>query len=71
MSRVVRNVLTALLTAAIVACMPAGAGADDGGAKPLTDAESYALTCGHLGVPCATPHKHRGRHARRARPRRD
>lgn len=63
------TVATALVTAAL-AVVPATAAAGDGGAKPMSSAEIYALTCGHLGVPCELPHaRHhaRSRHARGAR----
>jgi hypothetical protein len=34
--------------------------------RPMTADESYALTCGHLGVPCNPPHKRHGHRARHA-----
>jgi hypothetical protein len=48
-----RTALAALAVAAALATVPAGAGAD--ASAPMTDDQMYALTCGHLGVPCAAP----------------
>jgi hypothetical protein len=65
-----RHTIAAALAAAAFAIVPATAAAGDGDAKPMSSAESYALTCGHLGVPCSPPHaRHhaRSRHARGAR----
>jgi hypothetical protein len=66
-----RPTLAALGVAAIVFAAPGTAVAGDGGSKPMTAGESFALTCGHLGVPCnAAPHRrhtHRARHARHRR----
>jgi hypothetical protein len=65
-----RHTLAATLVAAAFAVVPATAAAGDGDAQPMSSAESYALTCGHLGVPCSPPHarhRARSRHARGAR----
>jgi hypothetical protein len=48
-----RTALAALAVAAALAAVPAGARAD--APTPMTDDQMYALTCGHLGVPCAAP----------------
>ena len=65
MTTAARPTLAALLaTVSVLASAPATA-VGDGGAKPMTADESYALTCGHLGVPCNPPHPKR--HAHRAR----
>jgi hypothetical protein len=61
MNAPVRPTLVALVaTASIFASAPAPA-AGDGGATPLSAEESYALTCGHLGVACDPPHKKKRR----------
>jgi len=65
-----RHTIAAALAAAAFAVVPATSAASDGGAKPMSSAETYALTCGHLGVPCDPPHaRHhaRSRHAHGAR----
>ena len=70
MNNSTRSTLTATVAALVVALVPAGAAAADGDAKPMSSAETYALTCGHLGVPCNPPrarHHARSRHARGAR----
>jgi hypothetical protein len=59
-----RTALAALAVAAALAAVPAGARAD--GPKPMTDDEMYALTCGHLGVPCAAPAPRHGHGRARA-----
>jgi hypothetical protein len=51
-----RTALAALAVAAALAAVPAGARAD--GPAPMTADQIYALTCGHLGVPCAAPATH-------------
>ena len=70
----IRPTIAAALTAVALAVVPATAMAGDGDAKPISSAEAYALTCGHLGVPCNPPHaRHRARarhHARGASHRR-
>jgi hypothetical protein len=62
-----RPTLTAALAALALAIVPATAVAGDGDAKPMSSAQAYALTCGHLGVPCDPPHRrhHRARAAHR------
>jgi hypothetical protein len=63
-----RTALAALAVAAALAAVPAGARAD--APAPMTDEQMYALTCGHLGVPCAAPaprHGHRSARAAGAR----
>jgi hypothetical protein len=63
-----RTAFAALAVAAALAAVPAGARAD--GAAPMTEDQMYALTCGHLGVPCAAPaprHGHRSARAAGAR----
>jgi hypothetical protein len=62
-----RPTLTAVLAALAIAVVPATAVAGDCDAKPMSSAEAYALTCGHLGVPCNPPHRrhHRARAAHR------
>jgi len=70
MKNTMRHTIVAALATAALAVVPATAAASDGGAKPMSGAEIYALTCGHLGVPCEQPHaRHhaRSRHARGAR----
>jgi hypothetical protein len=63
-----RRTVAALAAGACLA-LPGVAGAADGDARPMSDAESYQLTCGHLGVPCERPAKARrhGSKVRRAR----
>lgn len=66
----VRPIAVATFVAAALAAVPATAAAGDGDAKPMSAAQAYALTCGHLGVPCSPPHarhRARARHARGAR----
>ncbi|HEY3477717.1 MAG TPA: hypothetical protein VGL02_02355 [Streptomyces sp.] len=70
MNTTTRHTIAAALAAAALAVVPAVAAAGDGSAKPMSSAQIYALTCGHLGVPCDPPHaRHhaRSRHARGAR----
>jgi hypothetical protein len=70
MNTTTRPKLAAILAAAALAVVPATAAAGDGDAKPMSSDQVYALTCGHLGVPCNPPHaRHhaRARHARGAR----
>jgi hypothetical protein len=68
MNTTTRPTLAAVLAAAALAVVPAGAVASDGDAKPMSSEQVYALTCGHLGVPCNPPHARH--HARGARHRR-
>jgi hypothetical protein len=56
-----RGAVAALALGACLA-LPGGAIASGGDAQPMTGAESYQLTCGHLGVPCDQPAKPRRRH---------
>jgi hypothetical protein len=53
-----RTALAALAIAAALAAVPAGARAD--APAPMTEDQMYALTCGHLGVPCAAPAARQG-----------
>jgi hypothetical protein len=64
MNTTTRSTLTAAVAALIVSVAPAASFAADGDAKPMSNAEAYALTCGHLGVPCNPP---RARHHARTR----
>jgi hypothetical protein len=59
-----RSLRSAVAALAVGACLalPGGAIASDGDAQPMTGADSYQLTCGHLGVPCEQPAKPRRRH---------
>jgi hypothetical protein len=59
-----RTALAALAVAAALAAVPAGARAD--APAPMTEDQMYALTCGHLGVPCAAPAPRQGHHRARA-----
>jgi hypothetical protein len=61
-----RSAVAALAVGACLA-LPAAAVASDGDAQPMTGAESYQLTCGHLGVPCEQPAKPRRRHGSKVR----
>ena len=64
MNAITRPMLAAVIAAALTS--PASAAAGDGGARPMSAEESYALTCGHLGVPCDPPHRRHSHRARRA-----
>jgi hypothetical protein len=64
MNATTRPILAAVIAAALT--LPASAAAGDGGARPMTASESYALTCGHLGVPCDPPQRRHSHRARRA-----
>jgi hypothetical protein len=64
MNATTRPIVAAVIAAA--ALLPASAAAGDGSSRPMTADESYALTCGHLGVPCNPPHKRHGHRARHA-----
>lgn len=68
-----RRLPVAIAAAAALAALPAPAlaGHGGGGQRAMSPDEIYALTCGHLGVPCAVggrhAHKARAHHARRHR----
>ena len=64
MNTTTRSTFTAAVAALVISVAPAAAFAADGDAKPMSSAEAYALTCGHLGVPCSPP---RARHHARSR----
>lgn len=54
--------------ATLALALPASAGADTAkGGGSLSDDEIYALTCGHLGVPCSEPKKARKARTRKVR----
>jgi hypothetical protein len=60
--------LAAIAAAGACLALPATSAAGDGDAKPMSQAQSYRLTCGHLGVSCDQPHKsHRRAHRSRRR----
>jgi hypothetical protein len=61
-----RSAIAALAVGACLA-LPGGAIASDGDAQPMTAADSYQLTCGHLGVPCEQAAKPRRRHGSKVR----
>jgi hypothetical protein len=56
----------AIAAAGVCLALPAASAAGDGDAKPMSAAQSYRLTCGHLGVSCDRPHRSH-RRARRSR----
>jgi hypothetical protein len=59
--------LAVIAAAGACLALPATSAADDGDAKPMSQAQSYRLTCGHLGLTCAHPHRshHRARRSQR------
>jgi hypothetical protein len=65
-SRIAR--IAAVAAAGACLALPATSAASDGDAKPMSVAQSYRLTCGHLGLSCARPHRaHRRAHRSRRR----